>query len=127
MSRYDQFRRRVAPIAFGLAIAGMAYTTCQKQERTTATFVIDYGGAERDVRAIEAEVWMNGEQVTQFRREALDGAQIGPTKFKTSLPDTDGELRMDVELRSGDHRILERAIHVSEGSTVTIQLERDLR
>ena len=127
MSKYDLFRRRIAPIAFGLAIAFIAYDTCDKQQRTSATFVIDYGVAEADVRSIEANVWMNGEQVTQFRRAALDGMQIVNTQFKGSLPDTDGELRIDVELSNGEHRITKRAIHITEGATVTIQLERDLR
>ena len=123
MTKYDLFRRRIAPIAFALAIAFISYDTCEKHERTSATIVLDYGAAERDVRAVEAEVWMNGEQVTQFRRSA----NIGKTQFKASLPDTDGELRIDVELTSGEHRIVKRAIHVTEGATVTIQLERDLR
>lgn len=127
MSKYDVVRRRLAPVAFGLAIVFLAHQTCNKQERTTATFVIDYGVAERDVRAVDAELWMNGEQVTQFHRVALDGMLIGETRFKASLPDTDGELRLDVELRGGEHRSVTRAIHVSEGATVTIQLERDLR
>ena len=127
MSKYDLFRRRIAPIAFALAIGFIAYDTCEKHERTSATFVIDYGAAEPDVRTIEAEVWMNGERVTQFRRAAAEGASIGKTQFKGSLPDTDGELRIDVELKSGEHRTAERAIHVTEGATVTIQLERDLR
>jgi hypothetical protein len=127
VSTYDLIRRRLAPVAFGLAIAFMAYTTCNKQERTTATFVIEYGAAERNVHAVDAEVWMNGEQVTQFRRVASEGAYIGTTTFKGSLPDTDGELRMDVELVSGEHRSVTRAIHVAEGSTVTVQIERDLR
>ena len=127
MSGYDLFRRRIAPIAFALAIGFIAYDTCQKQARTSATFVIDYGAAEPDVRSIEAAVWMNGEQVTQFRREAPAGGLIGKTQFKASLPDTDGELRVEVELANGDHRDVKRAIHVSEGATVTIQLERDLR
>jgi hypothetical protein len=127
VSRYAQFRRRFAPVAFGVAIAVMAYQTCSKQERTTATFVIDYGAAAHDVHSVEAEVWMNGEQVSEFRRVALEGAYIGPTQFKGSLPDTDGELRMDVELASGEHRHVTRAIHVTEGATVTVPIERDLR
>lgn len=127
MTKYDLFRRRIAPIAFALAIAFIAYDTCEKQERTSATFIIDVGAAEPEVRAIEAEVWMNGEQVTRFRRDAVDGMPIGRTLFKASLPDTDGELRLDVELRGGEHRTPTRKIHVTEGGTVTIQLERDLR
>lgn len=127
MTKYDVFRRRLAPIAFGLAIAFMAYRTCDQQERTTATFIIEYGAAEPDVRSIEAQVWMNGEQVTELRRQAIDDMFIGKTQFKASLPDTDGELRMDVELRSGEHRNVTRAIHITQGGTVTVQLERDLR
>ena len=127
MTKYDLIRRRIAPIAFALAIGFIAYDTCNKHERTTATFVIEYGAYESDVHSIEAEVWMNGEQVTQFRRVAPEGAGIGPTTFKASLPDTDGELRIDVELKTGEHRAATRAIHVSEGATVRIQLERDLR
>lgn len=127
MTKYDLFRRRIAPIAFAIAIAFISYDTCNKHERTHATIVVDYGAAERDVHAIEAEVWMNGEQVTQFRRVALEGAYIGTTQFKASLPDTDGELRVDVELNSGEHRKVTRAIHVTEGAKVSVQLERDLR
>ena len=127
MTKYDLFRRRIAPIAFALALGFIAYDTCQKQQRTSATFVFDYGAAEPDVRSIEAEVWMNGEQVTQFRRVAPEGGMIGKTELRASLPDTDGELRIDVELVGGAHRDTRRVIHVAEGATVTIQLERDLR
>jgi hypothetical protein len=127
VSKYDLFRRRIAPIAFALALGFIAYDTCNKHERTSATFVIEYGTAERDVRAIDAEVWMNGEQVTQFRRTAAEGALIGKTQFEGSLPDTDGELRMDVELTGGEHRKVTRVIHVAEGATVRVELERDLR
>ena len=127
MTKYDLFRRRIAPVAFALAIGFIAYDTCQKHERTSATFVIDYGAAEANVHAIEAEIWMNGEQVTRFERVASEGALIGKTQFKGSLPATDGELRIDVELKNGDHRDTKRVIHVTEGATVTIQLEPDLR
>jgi hypothetical protein len=127
VTKYDLFRRRIAPIAFALVMGFITYDTCNKDHRTTATFVIDYGSAERDVHAIDAEIWMNSEQVSQFRRVALDNASIGKTQFKGSLPDTDGELRIDVELTNGDHKKLTRVIHISEGATVTVQLERDLR
>jgi hypothetical protein len=127
VTKYDLFRRRIAPIAFALALGFIAYDTCNKDQRTSATVVIDYGAAESAVHAIEADVWMNNEEVTQFHREAQPGALIGKTQFKASLPDTDGELRIDVELANGEHRKTTRAIHITEGSTVTIQLERDLR
>lgn len=127
MSKYDLFRRRIAPVAFVLALGLIVYDTCQKHERTHATIVLDFGTAEPEVRAVEAEIWMNGEQVTQFRRAAPEGAYIGPARFETSLPDTEGELRVAVDLASGARRNATKPLHLQEGATVTIRLERDLR
>ncbi len=127
MSRYDLFRRRIAPVAFVLALGFIAYDTCDKQERSHATFVLDFGAAAPDVRSVQAEVWMNEAQVTQFRRGAADGAYIGPARFEASLPETHGELRIDVELRGGSHRSISRRFSFAEGATVTVPLERDLR
>lgn len=127
MSTYDLFRRRIAPVAFALALGFIAYDTCDKHERTHATIVLDFGAAEPDVRAVEAEIWMNGEQVTQFRRNALEGGRIGDIRFETSLPDTEGELRVGVDLANGSHEQTTRTLHVTEGATVTFRLERDMR
>lgn len=127
MTRYEFFRKRIAPVLFLATFAWIAYDTCDKHERTRATFVLDFGAAESQVRAVEAEIWMNGAQVTQFRRQAMDGGHIGTTKFEGSLPDTDGELRIDVELPKAEHRQIARHIHFAEGATVTIPLERDLQ
>ena len=126
MSKYDLFRRRIAPIAFGLAIVLIAKQSCDKQERTHATIVLTYGAAEPDVRAVDAELWMNGEEVSTFHRKAL-GAHIGASQFNGALPATDGELRIDVELASGEHRRIVHRIHADEGSTVTVPLELDLK
>lgn len=127
MTKYDFFRRRVAPVLFVLVLGLLAYDQCNKHERTHATFVLEYGAFEREVRVVEAEVWMNGERVTSFRREATPGAYIGRTKFDTSLPDTTGELRIDVDLASGDRKHIVRKLHVREGETMTFGLEPDLR
>ena len=125
VSGYDMFRRRIAPIAFGIAIAFIAYDSCQKKDRTHATFVLDFGAYAQDVRAVEAEIWMNGEQVTEFRRSALEGGQIGVAKFTASLPDTDGEIRVKIDLPTAQ-RMATRRIHVAEAATVTVPLQSDL-
>ena len=127
VSKYDLFRRRIAPVAFILALGFIAYDTCDKHQRTHATIVLDFGAAEREVRAVEAEIWMNGEQVTQFRRSAAEGAYIGPARFDASLPDTEGELRIAVDLAGGVRRHATKSLHVQEDATVTIRLERELR
>lgn len=125
--RWDFIRRRIIPVAMIIVFALLTYETCNKQERTQVTFVIEYGAFAKDVRTVEAEVWMNGERVTNFRREAADGAYIGKTQFEASLPDTSGELRIDATMMSGDAKHITRKLHVEEGQTVTFDLEPDLR
>lgn len=127
MTRYDLIRRRLAPIAFGVAIVLMARESCSKQQRTHATFVLDLGAAASTAHAVDAEIWMNGEQVSVFHRVALDGLHLGKTQFSGSYPATDGELRIDVELAPGDHRKITRKIHLDEGATVTVALDHELR
>lgn len=127
MSSYDRFRRRIAPVAFALALGFIAYDTCQKQERTEATIVLDFGDVEPTVRAVEAEIWMDGDPVTTYRREAQPGGLLGPARFDTSLPGTEGELRLTVDLGDGDQRQITRNLHVREGATMTVRLEHDLR
>jgi hypothetical protein len=127
VSRYAQLRRRLAPIAFFGAIALLAHETCNKQERTAATIVLDYGAATPDVQAVAAELWMDGGEVARFQRTALDGLSIGPSRFETTVPASDGELRLEIDLKNGDRRSLRRQIHVPDGATVTVRLDHDLR
>jgi len=128
VTRYEFFRKRIAPIAFLLVVGLIAYDACSKEERTRATIVFDYGTVEPQVRAVEAELWMNNAKTAHFKhRVTLEGARMGKTKFEVSVPDKDGELRIDVELEGGVHKEVVRAVHIEEGATVTVPLDRDLR
>ncbi|MDB4954765.1 MAG: hypothetical protein JWO36_2334 [Myxococcales bacterium] len=128
MTKYDLFRRRIAPIAFGLAIVLIARDACNKEERTNATIVLDYGSAESRVHAIDAEVWSEGSLNAKFHRVALPGQKmIGPSRFKLLTPSKDGELRFDVDVGTDDHRKFTRRFHADEDATITIPLESDLR
>ncbi|MEO8552217.1 MAG: hypothetical protein ABI678_19710 [Kofleriaceae bacterium] len=122
----DFIRRRIMPVVLGVVIVLMSRESCHKAERTHATYVLSFGAAEPNVKAVDADMWMNGEQVSQFHRAAL-GDHIGPTQFSGSYPDHDGELRVDVELRSGQHRNLTRRVHADDDATVTVNLEYDLK
>jgi hypothetical protein len=127
VTRYDLFRKRIAPIAFFIVLGLIAYDACNKQERTHATLVFDYGTTEPQVREVDAELWMNNASVATFHRVALEGGSIGTTKFELSLPAKDGEIRFEIEMKNGVHNSFTRAIHVEEGATVTVPLELDLR
>jgi hypothetical protein len=127
VTRYDLFRKRVAPIAFGLAIALLARESCMKQQRTHATFVLEPGAARTEIRSVEADVFIDGTQISSYRRDAVEGAYIGPMQFKAALPQRDCDLRLDVDLGSKGHRTFVRHAHVDEGATVSVPLESDLR
>lgn len=126
MSRYDVFRRRIAPVAFVLAIGAMAYQSCNKHHRTDATFVLDFGAAAHQVHSVEADVWINDAPFSSFHRDALPGLDIGPTRFDVQLPSADAELRIDVDLGSS-HRQIVRRVHVQDGAVIDVPLAYDLR
>ena len=121
MSRYDTFRRRVAPIALFLGIALIARDTCQKEQRTHTAVELQFGTAPPGPRAVQVEVVVGSETVATFHRVALPGAAIGPCRIPLVLTDEDGELRIDVD-RGATHQRLTRRFHAVEGSTVTVTL-----
>ena len=121
MTRYEFFRRRIAPFLFLGLVGLIALDTCKKSERTHATIVLDLGEARRTVRVIEAELVVDDEVINTFQRKAL-GSEMGPTRFEVAMPRKDGELRV-----TADGKRLVRRIHAEEGATVTVSLEADLR
>ena len=121
MSRYDTFRRRIAPIALVLGIALIARDTCQKEQRTHTSVELQFGSAAPVARAVQVDVVVGGETVATFHRAALPDAAIGPCRIPLVLTDEDGELRIDVD-RGTSHQQLTRRFHAVEGSTVTVPI-----
>ena len=126
MTRRELFQRRIAPVLFGVVIALMARKSCQSDGRTHASFSLNYGAAEPTVQVVDAELWMNDAQVAQFHRAAL-GEHIGTSKFDGAFPATDGELRFDIQLKNGTHRVFAHRVHADENAVVTVNLEHDLQ
>ena len=127
MTRYDVFRKRIAPLAFVLGLGLVIRESCHQAERYHATIVLDYGASEAKVRAVEAEVLVDGEAFGELHRNALPDYTIGATSFKVALPVKDAELRIDVDVGEPSRRHLVRLIHAEEGSTVTVPLNAELR
>ncbi len=126
VSFLDLFKKRVLPIAFICGMAVLIQNTCNKQTRTHATIVLDLGDAAGTVRAIDAELRVDGDSNAQFHRKALPDLTIGPCKFEVSMPADDGELTIDVELPTSKKHLVRR-IHAADGATITISLGPDLR
>ena len=121
MSRYDLVRRRIAPIAFFVAIALIAKDSCDKDKRTHTAVELEFGADRSEVRAVDVEVFTGSERAAAFHREALPGRAIGPCRFQLALTDEDAELRIDVD-RGAAHQQLTRRVHVIEGSTTLIAI-----
>jgi hypothetical protein len=121
VSRYDLFRRRIAPIAFFVAIALIARDSCEKDKRTHTTVELGFGAVRPSVRAVDVDVVVEGDTIATFHRAALPDSQIGPCRFKLALPGDDGELRIDVDL-GATHQRLTRRFHAVEGSTMQVTI-----
>ncbi len=127
MTRYEFFRKRIAPILFLGMVGLIAYDAWRKEEHAEikGTVVIELGEAEPRVRSLEAEMFVHGESISTFRRAALPGARIGDARFEARMPEPDGELRITVDLGDARRR-LSRAVHLEDGATVRIDLAADL-
>jgi hypothetical protein len=127
VTRYELFRKRIAPALFLGVVALIAYDTCDKAERTHATIVMDLGEAEARVRGIQAELVVENEVIGNFSRRAMPDMRIGcPCSFSTAMPSESGELRIEVDL-GGEVRTITKKVHAIEGGKTTVSLERELR
>jgi hypothetical protein len=120
VSRYDLFRRRLAPIALFLGIALIARDTCQN-ERTHTTVQLDFGADEASVRAVDVDVVIGDEVVASFHRAALPDQKIGRSEFKLVVAEQDGDLRIVVD-RGATRQRLTRRFHAVEGSTMLVPI-----
>lgn len=126
MTRYEFFRKRIAPVLFLCVVGLIFYDACRKQERIHATIVLDLGDAAPDVREVNAELFSGGESIATFQRTAPPGAGIGPCRFETALPDEMAELRIDVRLPTKTVS-LTKTIRPIEGSVATVPLGVELQ
>ena len=128
MTRYELFRKRIAPILFLGVVGLIAYDAWKKEEDAaiTGTVVIDLGEAAPRVREAEAQMFVGGRPIeNNLRCAALTGMRIGDCRFKARMPEPDGELRITVDL--GDaRRQLTRAVHLQSGGSIRIELGPEL-
>jgi len=121
VTRYDLFRRRIAPIAFFLAIALIARDSCEKGKRVHATVELRFEGDAAAVRGVDVDVVVGGETVARFHQVALPDRPIGRCEFKLAIPEDDGDFRIVVD-RGATHQQLTRAFHAIEDSTMLVPI-----
>jgi len=121
VTRYDLFRKRIAPVAMVVAVALIAREQCGRMKRTHATVILDFGDQVARVKDVRAEVLVgDGESAAMFHREAHPPGGIGACKFELALPVDDARPTVDLDVGKLIH--VDRGIHLDEGATITINL-----
>jgi hypothetical protein len=120
-SRYDRWRRRLAPAALLIALGVLAYDTCESKEKSGTPIVLDLGAARPSVRHVRADAFVAGEPSGWFE-SAVIGTE--PLRFRALLEDR-AVVRLQVTTDRGV-RVLERVVHPSS-DPVTLSLEGELR
>lgn len=125
MTRYEFFRKRIAPVAFLVVVGLIAYDAYDKDraKRARATIVIDLGSAASHVRTVEAELFVRDDFVTNFQRDLT--AKPGPLRFEVHMPEEQGELRIQANLGERTKSLV-RKIDVEEGGTTTVSIGSEL-
>lgn len=121
MTRYEFFRKRIAPILFLGMVGVIAVDSCRTHQRTHTTVVLDFGDAAPGVRQVDAELTVGTDTIATFHRIALPGSSIGPCTFETALPEDSAQLRVDIAY-DGKLKTVTRTIRPFEGSTVKVPL-----
>jgi hypothetical protein len=118
--------RRLASVAFLAVLVLLTTRTC-RTESASADIQFQVGAAGADLRALEAELYRPGEpeQLGFFRRGFERGA--GPIAGRWPVHADAGLYRVAITLRTAHGVVrVERGVHIEDGATVTIDVERDL-
>jgi hypothetical protein len=128
VTRYEFFRKRIAPVLFLCMVGLIAYDAWKKEKHAgiTGTVVIELGEAAPRVREVEAEMFVRGESVSVFRCAALSGAQIGDCRFEARMPAPDGELRLAIDVGEPARRRITRGVHLEDRATVHVDVGPEL-
>ncbi len=123
-SRYQLWRRRIAPIALVLALVLLGTRTCGS-ETAKLTLRIDAGPAAGQIADLQMDVVRQGQTGAVARLERHAGAP--PRDLVTQLDPGTYQLRFRVTLRGGEVRRFDHLIEVESGeTTTTVPIARDL-
>jgi hypothetical protein len=118
-SRYDVFRRVIAPIALIAALALIAYDTCGAEERAEVRFSVDFGDDASAVRHVRVDLWSGGESIGFFEKGFGDGGVTAPVHWRQPVPGGAIEATISVTLAGGEVVPLRRELGApAEGEVV---------
>ena len=125
MTRYEFFRKRIAPVLFLGMVGLIAYDAYRTEQRTHSTIVIELGEARAEVTQVDAELIVGGNVIGKLHKEALPGSVIGEIKFETAMPEETGTLVIEANV-AGKWKSVTRTIRPIEESTTTVSIGDEL-
>lgn len=123
---YDIFRKRIAPVAFLVAILALGTRTC-KADMAEVTLTVDFGSAAADVRSIRVDLYRGDdvEPVVTLERAYGDAGATTRPVLEAQLDSGSYRVDMSVGTTTGQ-RYVTRSVELSDQSNVTVTIERDL-
>ncbi len=124
-SRYDLFRKRLAPVALVVALAALGHETCGRSGSNDVTIELGFGTHAGEIRRVRADVFVDGEPDAWMEQAfGPDGADR-PPRFRALVPEGHAVLRVDLVTASGARRV-EHKLSPASGATLLVDLGADL-
>jgi hypothetical protein len=101
-TRYQVFRRIVAPVALIAAIAVLAYDTCGAEERAEVRFAVDFGDSAKDVRHVRIDLWSGDDSIGFFEKRFGEAGATEPVRWKQVVPGGALEATINLTLAGGE-------------------------
>jgi hypothetical protein len=121
-SRYQWFRRKLAPVALVVALLVLAHETCNKKGAESETIELRFGDHVRELRSVHAEIFVDGQPAGHMDRD-LSVDPNTPVTFPAVLDGERATIRIDVVTATGPRRF-ERTL--TAGSRVIVDLGAEL-
>ena len=114
-TRYQVFRRVIAPVALLAALALLAYDTCRAEERAEVPFAIDFGDDAPAVRHVRVDLWSGDDTIGFFERAFGDQGVTATPRWRQPVPDGPLEATISVTLADGTIVPLRRTLDPAGG------------
>lgn len=101
-SRYDFFRKVIAPIAVVGALVLLVHETCRSQERAEVKFALELGDRAAAIRHVRVDLWADDASIGYLERSFGEGGVTAPIRWQQPLPDAPVEATIALTLAGGE-------------------------
>lgn len=122
VTRYEMFRKRLAPIALIVAIGVLATQTCNKKQADRETIELRFGGHAAAIQRVRADVFVDDAPVAHVERD-LARDPTTPVRFPAVIDGGRARILVDLTTTHGPRR-LSRTL--TAGELVIVDLGPDL-